>query len=273
MHRCSSPWHKLLFALWRGTDSLTKSKSSTDTPLMLQSVQVRQPTTHYPYASNTDVIIANQKCCICRWRHARASKHSCHRALRHRADRRGGIAKLWARAHAPGAGMHSYNAQSQMFYLLCCKCLTGLFSPTQAGCEAVPHRATIYAQLVESDMLWKWSQIQPIEVDGHTLHPPPSVVECPGAPSVCDIQLSQVSPRSFTPLGPICTMFSVDFSKPVSSAAGSHAAQFKAQTSGRAQVVLSWWDIDMDPDGNIVCTMAPSWACSKPQTYPVSNAL
>uniref|UniRef100_A0A8C2KHB3 Protein arginine N-methyltransferase n=1 Tax=Cyprinus carpio TaxID=7962 RepID=A0A8C2KHB3_CYPCA len=138
----------------------------------------------------------------------------------------------------------------------------------QAGCEAVPHRATIYAQLVESDMLWKWSQLQPIEVDGNKLLPPPAVVKCAGAPSVCDIQLSQVPPESFTPLGPICTMFSVDFSKPVSSTAHSYTAQFKAQTSGRAQVVLSWWDIDMDPDGNIVCTMAPSWSYSDPRTYP-----
>lgn len=78
---------------------------------------------------------------------------------------------------------------------------------TQAGCEAVPHRATIYAQLVESDMLWKWSQIGPIEVDGHKLLPPPSMVKCSGTASVCDIQLSQVSPQSFTPIGPICTMF------------------------------------------------------------------
>ncbi|XP_051548922.1 protein arginine N-methyltransferase 7-like isoform X2 [Myxocyprinus asiaticus] len=138
----------------------------------------------------------------------------------------------------------------------------------QAGCEAVPHRAKVYAQLVESDMLWKWSQIQPIKVDGHKLLPPPSVVECAGAPSVCDIQLSQVSPQSFTPLGPICTMFSVDFSKPVRSAARSYKAQFKAQTSGRAQVVLTWWDIDMDPDGSIVCTMAPSWTYPEPNSYP-----
>ncbi|XP_026094644.1 protein arginine N-methyltransferase 7-like [Carassius auratus] len=138
----------------------------------------------------------------------------------------------------------------------------------QADCEAVPHRATVYAQLVESDMLWKWSQLQPIEVDGSKLLPPPAVVKCAGAPSVCDIQLSQVPPESFTPLGPICTMFRVDFSKPVSSAAQSYMAQFKAQTSGRAQVVLSWWDIDMDPDGNIVCTMAPSWNYSDPHTYP-----
>ncbi|XP_065147726.1 protein arginine N-methyltransferase 7 [Paramisgurnus dabryanus] len=137
----------------------------------------------------------------------------------------------------------------------------------QAGCEAVPHRATIYAQLVESDMLWKWSQIRPIQVDGHKLLPPPAVVKCAGAPSVCDIQLSQVSPQSFTHIGPICTMFSIDFSKPVSSAAGSYTAKFKAQASGKAQVVLTWWDIDMDPDANIVCTMAPSWTYSAPQSY------
>lgn len=82
-----------------------------------------------------------------------------------------------------------------------------LLSLAQADCEAVPHRATVYAQLVESDMLWKWSQLQPIEVDGNKLLPPPAVVKCAGAPSVCDIQLSQVPPESFTPLGPICTMF------------------------------------------------------------------
>uniref|UniRef100_A0A673J179 Protein arginine N-methyltransferase 7 n=1 Tax=Sinocyclocheilus rhinocerous TaxID=307959 RepID=A0A673J179_9TELE len=147
-------------------------------------------------------------------------------------------------------------------------CLMELLSLAQAGCEAVPHRATIYAQLVESDMLWKWSQLQPIEMDGNKLLPTLAVVKCAGAPSVCDIQLSQVPPESFTPLGPICTMFSVDFSKPVSSTAQSYMAQFKAQTSGRAQVVLSWWDIDMDPDGNIVCTMAPSWNYSDPRSYP-----
>lgn len=86
-----------------------------------------------------------------------------------------------------------------------------LLSLAQAGCEAVPHRATVYAQLVESDMLWKWSQIRTIEVDGNKLLPPSAVMECAGAPSVCDIQLSQVPPESFTSLGPICTMFRYKF--------------------------------------------------------------
>nr|AAI64723.1 Prmt7 protein [Danio rerio] len=138
----------------------------------------------------------------------------------------------------------------------------------QTGCEAVPHRATIYAQLVESDMLWKWAQMRPIDVDGHRLMPPGAVQECAGAPSVCDIQLSQVPTDAFTAISPVCTMFSVDFSKPVSSAAQSYTVRFKSQTGGRAQVVLSWWDIDMDPEGNIVCTMAPSWSYADPHAYP-----
>uniref|UniRef100_A0A8C9WPK5 Protein arginine N-methyltransferase n=1 Tax=Scleropages formosus TaxID=113540 RepID=A0A8C9WPK5_SCLFO len=138
----------------------------------------------------------------------------------------------------------------------------------QEGCEAVPHRATVYAQLVQADQLWSWAQLQPIEVTGFKLLPPPAVRRCAGAPSVCDIQLSQVPPESFTPLSPLCTMFSMEFSKPVSSTPQSHSCRFVAQASGQAQVVLSWWDIDMDPKGTIVCTLAPRWTYDNPRCYP-----
>ncbi|KAG7468482.1 hypothetical protein MATL_G00143210 [Megalops atlanticus] len=138
----------------------------------------------------------------------------------------------------------------------------------QDGCEAVPHRATVYAQLVQSEQLWSWAQLLPIDVEGHKLLPPPAVERCAGAPSVCDIQLSQVPQHAFTPLGPLCTMFSVDFSRPVSSAAQTHSCRFEAWASGQAQVVLSWWTIDMDPDGTIVCSMAPSWTYQEPKSYP-----
>ena len=82
-----------------------------------------------------------------------------------------------------------------------------LYRPLQEGCEAVPHRATVYSQLVESELLWSWGQLQPVMVEGARLAPPPAVTQCAGAHSVCDIQLSQVSPEQFTPLGPLCTMF------------------------------------------------------------------
>lgn len=77
----------------------------------------------------------------------------------------------------------------------------------QVGCEAVPHRATVYARVVESEQLWSWAQIQPIQVEECTLLPPAAVTRCAGAPSVCDVQLSQVTPSAFANLGPLCSMF------------------------------------------------------------------
>ncbi|KAG7231046.1 hypothetical protein INR49_025076 [Caranx melampygus] len=149
--------------------------------------------------------------------------------------------------------------------------ITELFDTELIGEGALPSyehaHQTWSRSLVESELLWSWAQLQPVEVEGGArLVPPPDVGRCAGAHSVCDIQLSQVSPNSFTPLGPLCTI--VDFSKPVSSAFQSHSSQFVAQSSGRAQVILSWWDLDMDPSGSIVCTMAPSWTYPQPKIAP-----
>ncbi|XP_021075844.1 protein arginine N-methyltransferase 7 [Mus pahari] len=134
----------------------------------------------------------------------------------------------------------------------------------QEDFEAVPHRATVYAQLVESRRMWSWNKLFPVRVQtglGEQVIIPPSELErCPGAPSVYDIQLNQVSSADFTVLSDVLPMFSVDFSKQVSSSAACHSRQFVPLASGQAQVVLSWWDIEMDPEGKIKCTMAPFWA-------------
>lgn len=75
----------------------------------------------------------------------------------------------------------------------------------------MPHRATIYAQLVESRRMWSWNKLFPIRVQtshGEQVIVPPSEVEqCPGAPSVYDIQLNQVSPTDFTVLSNVLPMF------------------------------------------------------------------
>ncbi|XP_055222218.1 protein arginine N-methyltransferase 7 isoform X5 [Gorilla gorilla gorilla] len=139
----------------------------------------------------------------------------------------------------------------------------------EENCEAVPHRATVYAQLVESRRMWSWNKLFPIHVQTslgeQVIVPPVDLESCPGAPSVCDIQLNQVSPADFTVLSDVLPMFSIDFSKQVSSSAACHSRRFEPLTSGRAQVVLSWWDIEMDPEGKIKCTMAPFWAHSDPE--------
>ncbi|XP_033013116.1 protein arginine N-methyltransferase 7 [Lacerta agilis] len=142
----------------------------------------------------------------------------------------------------------------------------------QEGCEAVPHRATVYAQLVESQRMWSWNKLFPIHIQAEDsekiIVSPPEMENCPGAPSVYDIQLNQVSLHDFTPLSDVVTMFSVDFSKPVSRASAYYTVHLEPIKSGKAQVVLSWWDIDMDPAGSIKCTMAPYWVQSTYEDIP-----
>ncbi|XP_069509791.1 protein arginine N-methyltransferase 7 isoform X2 [Ambystoma mexicanum] len=140
--------------------------------------------------------------------------------------------------------------------------------------EAVPHRATVYAQVVESKRMWSWNKLLPFSVQSESGNCEKSIVpfsemeSCPGAPCVHDIQLSQVAQCDFTPLSEVLSMFRVDFSKVVSSSPASHTVQFKPVTSGKAQVILSWWDIDMDPAGTIKCTMEPHWIHHPPQDVP-----
>ncbi|ETE68476.1 Protein arginine N-methyltransferase 7, partial [Ophiophagus hannah] len=133
----------------------------------------------------------------------------------------------------------------------------------QEGCEAVPHRATIYAQLVESKRMWSWNKLSPIHIQAEGVQKaivfPPEMNVCPGAPSVCDIQLNQVPMHDFVLLSEVIPMFSIDFSKPVSRASASYTVKLKPVMPGKAQVVLSWWEIDMDPAGSIKCSLAPYW--------------
>ncbi|XP_069822009.1 protein arginine N-methyltransferase 7 isoform X2 [Dendropsophus ebraccatus] len=133
--------------------------------------------------------------------------------------------------------------------------------------EAVPHRATVYAQVVESHRLWSWNKLLPMQLDSRTVQPPSEMESCPGAPSVCDVQLSQVKLEDFRPLSDILVVFRVDFSKQISSSPVSHIVNFTSLANGAAQVVLSWWDIDMDPEATINCSMKPSWLY--PALHPV----
>ncbi|CAN2389575.1 [myelin basic protein]-arginine N-methyltransferase activity [Pristimantis euphronides] len=133
--------------------------------------------------------------------------------------------------------------------------------------EAVPHRATIYAQVVESRRLWSWNKLLPMQLDCGTIQPPDEMQNCPGAPSVCDVQLSQLTPGDVRPLSDILVVFRVDFSRQVSSSSVSHIVNFTSLADGAAQVVLSWWDIDMDPEATINCSMKPGWLY--PALHPV----
>ena len=60
----------------------------------------------------------------------------------------------------------------------------------------VPSSAVVYAQVVQSASVRRWSRFSPLG----SLHVPDDVAECHGAAAVHDLQLSQLSSADFTPL-------------------------------------------------------------------------
>ncbi|NXS43050.1 ANM7 methyltransferase, partial [Balaeniceps rex] len=137
----------------------------------------------------------------------------------------------------------------------------------QEGCEAVPHRATVYVQLVESKRMWSWNKLFPVHVeaeDGEKIIVSPSEMEnCPGLPSVCDIQLNQMPSSDFSILSDVSVVcFHVVLLLNFQISVKFMVIYFYSIKKAGVGIVLSWWDIDMDPSGMINCTMAPYWVKS-----------
>lgn len=75
----------------------------------------------------------------------------------------------------------------------------------------MPHRATVYAQLVESKRMWSWNKLFPVHIqaedDKKIIVSPSEMENCPGVSSVYDIQLNQVPWNDFTILSDVVTVF------------------------------------------------------------------
>lgn len=86
--------------------------------------------------------------------------------------------------------------------------------------------------------------------------------DCPGPASVHDVQLSQLYPRQdFSRLSEVQVLDEFLFSKRGSLQFQSEKTiQIAPRKMGRCDAVFMWWELKMDPDGEIVLTCAPSWA-------------
>ena len=61
----------------------------------------------------------------------------------------------------------------------------------------IPARATIFVQLIESDLVSSWNRSKPIKFQDQVIHPPNDVLTCPGNGAVHDIQLAQLNSVNF----------------------------------------------------------------------------
>lgn len=132
----------------------------------------------------------------------------------------------------------------------------------EKDCIVVPSSATVYAQVVESDLVSRWHSMRPIKNGSESIIlPPPEVQQCLGAATVHDIQLSQLSPNLFKTILPPVPVFRFDYSgrSPVVKER-STVQVLKAASDGVAQAVFMWWDLTMDTKGEVILSCAPFWA-------------
>lgn len=71
----------------------------------------------------------------------------------------------------------------------------------------IPSRATIFVQLVESELLSSWNRSKPIACGNHTINPPTNVATCPGNGAVNDLQLAQLDLQKFRVLSDPIPLF------------------------------------------------------------------
>ncbi|XP_078684799.1 protein arginine N-methyltransferase 7-like [Branchiostoma floridae x Branchiostoma belcheri] len=133
-------------------------------------------------------------------------------------------------------------------------------------CIFVPHAATVYAQVMESDFMWNWHRIQDLPLPGceKALVPSADMEACMGAAAIHDIQLSQVKQEQFKPLTEPIKVFRFEFDQKMESLDRSVDQSVAVTDSGQAQVILMWWEIEMDPDSSVLLSVAPSWAHPTP---------
>ncbi|KAL7641061.1 UNVERIFIED_CONTAM: hypothetical protein RMT77_008198 [Armadillidium vulgare] len=133
----------------------------------------------------------------------------------------------------------------------------------------VPAEGTVYAQVISSDLIRKWNILNPVYDDGISsddsnkvlLRIPNSVIECAGTAAVHDVQLSEISSQSFTPLSESIPVFEFDWSgRNIPLVKKRHTSNsFESLSSGNCDAVFMWWDLKMDPQREIILSCAPLW--------------
>ncbi|KAK7504556.1 hypothetical protein BaRGS_00004042 [Batillaria attramentaria] len=131
----------------------------------------------------------------------------------------------------------------------------------EEDCLVVPRAANVYIQPVKSQFIRRWNDPQPVEVNpGDHIVFPPEYTNCGGAPSLHDLQLDQVDEHLFTPISQPVKVFRFDFSKRGALKKwDSFEATIRPLQDGVVDAVFMWWDLEMDPEGEVYLSCAPSW--------------
>ncbi|XP_072013956.1 protein arginine N-methyltransferase 7-like [Amphiura filiformis] len=131
----------------------------------------------------------------------------------------------------------------------------------EKDCICVPHSSTIFAQVIQSELVWNWHKLQPVKVPGCSdIIPPREMDTCAGAASVHDLQLSQVSPDKFTSITEPLKMIDFNFTKGDFDEERTTVTGTRTINEGHCHGLFVWWELIMDTEGEVRLSTAPTWA-------------
>nr|KAI8762043.1 protein arginine N-methyltransferase 7 [Biomphalaria glabrata] len=127
-------------------------------------------------------------------------------------------------------------------------------------CIAVPSSGLMYIQAIQCDFLASCNSLQTVELPNNTaVSMPKSLGTCSGAPLLHDLQVDELQ-AEIRPLSSPVQVFKFDFGR--KNALPKHEQtqhNVTAIESGRVDAFVMWWDLKMDPLGEIILSCAPCW--------------
>lgn len=133
------------------------------------------------------------------------------------------------------------------------------------ACLFVPARARVYVQLVQSENLFSFHQFNnSFSVGGNKIFIPDSMANCFGSHILHDIQLNQLKvDQDFEILSVPKIAFEFDFGKMLDTSKFTECKRISFQllkSFDKPVMIFSWWEVDMDFEGEIVLSCGPYWA-------------
>ncbi|GFO00204.1 protein arginine N-methyltransferase 7-like [Plakobranchus ocellatus] len=139
----------------------------------------------------------------------------------------------------------------------------------EEDCVAVPTTGIMYVQAVQSELLRSWNSLQPVQLsDRVSITAGPRFSSCSGAPSLHDLQVDELAGKLKLLSAPV-EVFRFDFSHRNALAKNEESlVQTLALQDGNIDAFLMWWDLIMDPQGEIILSCAPCWVRGKGEKIP-----
>ncbi|KAF7496000.1 Protein arginine N-methyltransferase 7 [Sarcoptes scabiei] len=129
----------------------------------------------------------------------------------------------------------------------------------------VPAKGRIWIQLVQSDYLFRNHQFRKSFriSENIVIETPDKILNCFGSHLLHDIQMNQLRPeRDFEILSDPVKVFEFQFNKLQTLKLRDHKRVLLhlKRKFDKPMMILSWWEIDMDSDGEIKLSCSPYWA-------------